>query len=82
MNANTYPDKKILRLLIVRAAGGDARLAGLAMLDRDWENPIHSIVCAMRDARAWARGERIARAHWARRGVAWLAAGEDKKCPS
>lgn len=74
------PDLKILRGLIIRAAGDDARLAGLAMLERDWSNPIPATLAAMRDAKTWSAGEDQARRHWARRGVVWLAAGENKKC--
>lgn len=70
-----YPDLDSLKLLIVIAADGDHRLAKVAMLARDWENPIHATIDAMRDARKWARGESLARSYWAKRGVVWQGAG-------
>lgn len=78
MTGTGYPDRKILLALITRAAGGDERLAKLALAGQDWEFPINSTICAMRDAKIWRRGEDQARQSWARRGVVWLAAGEEK----
>lgn len=72
------PDLKMLRGLIVRAAGGDDRLAGVAIAGQDWTDPIHATICAMRDARRWRADEAMARRHWARRGIAWRAAGEER----
>lgn len=72
------PDLKMLRGLIVKAAGGDARLAAVAMAGQDWTNPIQSAIQAARDARQWRADEDLARRHWARRGIAWRAAGEER----
>lgn len=77
-----YPDKNILMLLIVRAAGGDARLAGLAMLERHWGNPVRACIESMSDAKKWRAGENQARRYWKKRGITWLAAGEERACTS
>lgn len=74
-----YPDPNILRLLVIRAARGDLRLAYLAMMERSGAgNSVQATICAMRDAKIWRPGEDQARRHWARRGVVWLAAGEER----